>query len=107
MFIGITTNDVKQSIIDNFRKPSGQIRVLIYTSSFGKGIDCKGVERVLHWGTPSDIEMYIQEVGRAGRAGQQCCATLFVKPSESQGTVWRILSWYSVPSNGSGVNVWC
>jgi superfamily II DNA helicase RecQ len=85
MFIGITTDDVKQSIIDNFRKPSGQIRVLICTSSFGMGIDCKGVERVLHWGTPSDIEMYIQEAGCAGREGQQCYATLFVKPSEVKG----------------------
>ena len=29
----------------------------------------------LHWGVPSDAEIYVQESGRAGRDGKLSCAT--------------------------------
>ena len=31
------------------------------------GIDSPNVQRVLHWGPLSDVELYLQETGRAGR----------------------------------------
>ena len=37
-------------------------------------LDCPNVRLVLHYGVPSDVETYIQEVGRAGRDGQECYA---------------------------------
>ena len=57
-------------------KPSGksleilekqEVLVVIATVSFGMGLDCPNVRRVFHWGASPDIELYIQETGRAGR----------------------------------------
>ena len=31
------------------------------------GVSCAGVERVIHYGPPNDVETNIQQVGRAGR----------------------------------------
>jgi ATP-dependent DNA helicase RecQ len=33
------------------------------------GIDCPNVRHIIHWGVSDDIEMYVQESGRAGRDG--------------------------------------
>jgi RecQ family ATP-dependent DNA helicase len=85
MYMSTTADDVKEEISQDFRDTKGHIRVLICTSAFGMGIDCKGVENVYHWGAPSDIEMYVQEVGRGGRNMEKCTAMLFVKPSEVKG----------------------
>ena len=40
------------------------------------GIDCPNVHHVIHWGVPTDAEMYVQESSRAGRDGELSCATI-------------------------------
>lgn len=35
------------------------------------GVDCAGVTHVIHYGPPNDIEMYVQQTGRAGRIGKK------------------------------------
>ena len=69
--MGTTACDVKDDILLNFGDLGGHLRILICTSAFGMGVDCKGVERVYHWGAPDDIEHYLQEIGRAGRDGRR------------------------------------
>ncbi|XP_067668372.1 uncharacterized protein [Haliotis asinina] len=49
-------------------------------TAFGMGVDIPDVELVIHWGVSTTVLDYWQEVGRAGRDGQQSLALLFATP---------------------------
>ena len=44
------------------------------------GVNCKGVQRIIHLGPSKSVEAYIQESGRAGRDGSQSNALLLYQP---------------------------
>lgn len=46
-----------------------QIDVICCTSAFGMGINKPNIRLIIHYHFPSDLESYIQEIGRAGRDG--------------------------------------
>ena len=52
------------------------LRILIATVAFGMGVNPPDVHQIYHCGPPTDIEMYVQEVGRGGRDGLRTVATL-------------------------------
>lgn len=70
-----THETVKKKLLHQFTSPSA-LRLIIATSAFGMGIDCPDVRQVIHWGVPDDVEMYVQESGRAGRDGKPALALL-------------------------------
>ena len=45
-----TEDQVKNNIICQITKPDSKLRVLICTAAFGMGVDCVGVERIIHYG---------------------------------------------------------
>jgi len=56
----------------------GKVAVVVATVAFGMGLDKSDVRRVVHWQVPRSIEDYVQEVGRAGRDGEDAeCVVLF------------------------------
>ena len=76
MFTAGTHNGVKDKIITAFKQPGTPLRIVIATIAFGIGIDCADVRQVIHIGPPSDIESYIQHIGRSGRDSLPSCALL-------------------------------
>ena len=67
MFTACTRPDVKEIILKSFLNPLSHLRVVIATIAFGMAVDFPNVQRVIHWGPPEDVELYVQETGRAGR----------------------------------------
>ena len=55
------------------------LRVVIATTAFSMGIDIPDVQQICHWGPPSSIEAYVQEIVRAGRDKVDSCAILINK----------------------------
>jgi ATP-dependent DNA helicase RecQ len=53
-----------------------QLDVICCTSAFGMGINKTNVRYVIHYHQPTQLESYVQEIGRAGRGGNESAAIL-------------------------------
>ncbi len=81
MFSSCTHPDVKLLIINEFTKEKSTLRLVIAPIAFDMGLNCYEVQRIIHWGSPSDIEAYIQETGKGGWNGLHTKAILYNKTS--------------------------
>ncbi len=61
----------------------GDRPVLVATTAFGMGIDRPDVRIVVHAESPSTLEAYVQQAGRAGRDGRPARCVLLVGPSDT------------------------
>lgn len=80
MYMSCTEIIVKDEIVRLFGMRSS-LRVVVATIAFGMGIDCPDVRQVISFGSPCDIEAYVQETGRAGRDNLPSLAILVTKAS--------------------------
>ncbi|QFT89438.1 ATP-dependent DNA helicase RecQ [Bacillus sp. THAF10] len=53
-----------------------QLDIILCTSAFGMGINKTNVRYVIHYHQPTQLESYVQEIGRAGRGGAESIAIL-------------------------------
>ncbi|HEL8258822.1 TPA: ATP-dependent DNA helicase RecQ, partial [Listeria monocytogenes] len=68
--------DTEDRIIIQQQFVYGQLDVICATSAFGMGIDKADIRYVIHYHMPADLEAYLQEIGRAGRDGENSVAIL-------------------------------
>ena len=74
-------NAKKKKTAARFR--NNEIRHLVATNAYGMGIDKPDIRYIVHFGMPSSLEAYYQEMGRAGRDGMpSVCTIIFRETNE-------------------------
>lgn len=69
------SDEERENIQDAFREDD--LEVIVATIAFGMGIDKSNVRYVIHKELPKNVSGYIQEIGRAGRDGENSDCLLF------------------------------
>ncbi|MBN1871817.1 MAG: DEAD/DEAH box helicase [Candidatus Omnitrophica bacterium] len=62
----------------------GRYRILVATDIAARGIDVAGIELVINYDLPDDIEQYVHRIGRTGRAGHEGRAVSFATPDQGK-----------------------
>ena len=69
-------NDIHTKFLNN------EIQIVISTIAFGIGINKPNIRTIIHYGSPRDLESYVQEIGRAGRDGNQSTCYVFYNEND-------------------------
>ena len=77
---GDMTQAQRLESLEAFRK--GEAAFLIATDVAARGLDILGVESVINFDCPRQLNTYVHRVGRTARAGRQGCAVTFVEDGD-------------------------
>jgi len=83
----------REMALKDFR--SGNRPIIVCTAVAARGLDIPGVQHVVNFDMPKDVDEYVHRVGRSGRVGNIGRATSFFDPnsdSEVQGPLVRLLT---------------
>lgn len=83
---------IQRQFMDN------RLQVICATSAFGMGVDKDDIRYVIHYHLPANLESYMQEIGRAGRDGQQSVAIILYAPGDE--AIQSRLTTIELPSVG-------
>ncbi|MFD0768565.1 RecQ family ATP-dependent DNA helicase [Bacillus sp. CGMCC 1.60114] len=61
-----------------------QLQLVVCTSAFGMGVNKQNTRYIIHFHYPTNIESYLQEIGRAGRDGEASIAILLCSPLDHE-----------------------
>ncbi len=72
--------DMRQVERDNImaRYRAGIVKILVATDVAARGLDVQGIEAVINYDIPQDVDQYVHRIGRTGRAGKLGKAFTFV-----------------------------
>ena len=74
------SNEVRSEYQEKFI--NDDIKIMVATNAFGMGINKPNIRWVLHYNMPQSVENYYQEIGRAGRDGEDSECVLLFSPGD-------------------------
>jgi ATP-dependent RNA helicase RhlE len=86
--LGFSAAEIHSNLSLNQRKDalagfkSGKYRILVGTDIAARGLDVSGIELVVNYNLPDNLEDYVHRIGRTGRAGKSGKAISFAAVSE-------------------------
>ncbi|MBL7544204.1 MAG: RecQ family ATP-dependent DNA helicase [Bdellovibrionaceae bacterium] len=80
VYHGDLGKDQRASSLSRFIKNENVL--MLATPAFGLGIDKPNIRQIFNYEIPGSIESYFQEIGRAGRDGQEAKAHLFLSDDD-------------------------
>ena len=77
------TDRMKCHIVTELSKgDQSKVRFVAATMALGMGLDARAIRKVIHFKSPTSIEKYLQETGRAGRDGLPADAILYYNATD-------------------------
>lgn len=86
MNAGEMHSDLDQAERDNVMLDfkSGKINILVATDIVARGIDIDGIDVVINYDVPRDVEDYIHRIGRTARANKEGAGLTFVSEKDQE-----------------------
>lgn len=87
---GLSAAEIHSNLSLNQRKDalsgfkSGKYRILVGTDIAARGLDVNGIELVVNYSLPDNLEDYVHRIGRTGRAGKSGKAISFATVAEKK-----------------------
>lgn len=79
---GDFSQNKREAVLRKFR--TGELKILVATDVAARGLDIKGVELVVNYKLPRDVESYVHRIGRTGRAGREGTALSVITPEQDK-----------------------
>lgn len=73
---------MKKLILQELTSLNPKLRLVFATVALGMGVNSPSVVRIIHSRPPTSMEKYLQEIGRAGRLGQEASAVMYFNQSD-------------------------
>ncbi|WFD29124.1 RNA helicase [Malassezia sp. CBS 17886] len=82
---GSKAQDEREFAVQSFQR--GRRDVMVASGVASKGLDFTGIQHVINYTMPKEIEDYVHQIGRTGRSGKTGLATTFVNTSSPEQTL--------------------
>lgn len=69
----------RTQVMNGFK--SGKVNLLVATDVAARGIDASGVDIIINYDIPEDVDFYVHRIGRTGRAGNEGAAYTLIAGS--------------------------